>query len=192
MTLTLQLETNKQTMRVQSRSTRREISADERERAAESVAEIGLEFLNLSPGIVGAYFPVRSEFDCLPLIRRLVNSGWRLALPIVIGSEPLEFREWTFGAAMQTGPFGIPQPAEGETVRPSVMLVPLLAFDQRCYRLGYGGGHYDRTLAALRKQGEIIGIGLAFDNQQVEEVPVCPYDEKLDWILTPSGPISAN
>jgi 5-formyltetrahydrofolate cyclo-ligase len=90
-----------------------------------------------------------------------------------------------------TGPFGIPQPTSGDIVAPTVLLVPLLAYDRRCYRLGYGGGNYDRTLTALRANGVTIAVGLAFDSQEVDEVPVCPYDEQLDWILTPSGPVAA-
>lgn len=192
MTLTLELESKKQTMRASARAIRREIPADAREEAAEEVARIGLEFLGAPPGVLAAYFPVRSEFDCLPLIRRLADERWQLALPVTVDAAPLEFRQWTLGAPMKTGPFGISQPADGELLVPSVLLVPLLAFDRRCYRLGYGGGHYDRTLAALRKEGVVVGIGLAFDDQEVEEVPACPHDERLDWILTPSGAICAN
>lgn len=188
---TLQIESQKQAMRSQARAKRHGIPPDMRENSAEVLSQIDLDLFGAPPGPLAAYFPVRSELDSLPLLRRLVAEGWRLALPVIIGDEPLEFHEWTFGAPMQTGSFGIPQPVGSALVSPSVLLVPLLAFDRRCYRLGYGGGHYDRTLAALRKDGSIISIGLAFDEQEVDEVPVCPYDERLDWILTPSGPIRA-
>ena len=183
----LQIEAEKQVMRAKARAARQAVSADERVRAAESIAQIGLGFLDRSPGVAAAYYPVRSEFDCMPLLRRLAADGWALSLPVIGGAAPLRFRQWTFGAPLEPGPFGIPEPVAGAFAVPDVLLVPLLAFDRRGYRLGYGGGHYDRTLAALRGQGGVTAIGLAFDAQEVAEVPVCNYDERLDWILTPSG-----
>ena len=183
----LDIEAEKRAMRVGARAVRQAVSANERVQAAEEVARLGLGFLKRWPGMVAAYYPMRSEFDCVPLLRRVANEGWTLALPVINGPAPLLFREWTFGAPLETGSFGIPAPAEGALAAPDVMLVPLLAFDRCGYRLGYGGGHYDRTLAALRRNGGVTAIGLAFDAQEVAEVPVCPYDEPLDWILTPSG-----
>jgi 5-formyltetrahydrofolate cyclo-ligase len=187
----LQIEAEKQAMRAKARAARQAIPNDERTQAGERVARIGLGFLGQAAGVVAAYHPVRSEFDSMPLLRRLVAEGWTLALPVIVGAAPLQFRQWTFSAPLGVGPFGIPEPVDGPLAAPDVLLVPLLAFDAQCYRLGYGGGHYDRTLAALRRQGTITAIGLAFDAQQVAQVPVCPYDQRLDWILTPSGAIGA-
>ncbi len=189
MTSHLTIEAEKQIMRDKARAARQVISVIERVAAGNKVAAAGLGFLGIEPGVVAAYYPVRSEFDCLPLLQRLASLGWRLGLPIIRGAAPLEFHEWTFGAPLRTGPFGIPAPVDAPQLSPAIVLVPLLAFDARCYRLGYGGGHYDRTLAALRTRGGVTAIGLAFASQEVPEVPVCPYDERLDWILTPSGPI---
>jgi 5-formyltetrahydrofolate cyclo-ligase len=183
------LETEKQRLRAEARARRAAIPADDRKRAAEAVAGIGLDFLDLRPHILAAYHPVRSELDCLPLLRLLASDGWRLALPAVIGPAPLIFREWSLSAPLETGPLGIPHLSAGPEVIPRVLIVPLLAFDRRGYRLGYGGGYYDRTLAALRLDHAITAIGLAFDEQEVAEVPFGPYDQPLDWILTPSGPI---
>ncbi len=191
MTVTLQPETQKQAMRAQARSGRRAIATDAQADAARAVAERGLDFIGAEPGVLAAYYPVRSEFDCLPLARRLTEEGWQLALPVIVGPAPLEFHDWQFGSPVMTGPFGIPQPVGGRIVRPTVVMVPLLACDRRCYRLGYGGGHYDRTLAELRRRGPVVAIGLAFDSQVIDAVPVCSYDERLDWIVTPSGPIGA-
>jgi 5-formyltetrahydrofolate cyclo-ligase len=191
MTLDLQIETQKQMMRTDARSRRRSIPAHAMEEAAARVAAMDLGFLDVSPKILGAYFPVRSEFDCLPLVRRMAEDGWRIALPVVTPNAPLEYHEWKFGARMENGPFGIPQPVDGEVLSPTAVLVPLLAFDRHCFRLGYGGGHYDRALETLRGQHPVIAIGLAFDSQEVAEVPVCSYDQQLDWILTPSGAIPA-
>jgi 5-formyltetrahydrofolate cyclo-ligase len=187
----LQIEAEKRAMRVTARAVRSVISADERRWAAEKVGETGLDFLERAAGVIAAYCPVRSEFDCMPLVRRLAAEGWVSALPVIDGDAPLRFRRWHLDAPLRPGPFGIPEPVDGAPVLPDVLLVPLLAFDRRCYRLGYGGGHYDRTLAVLRSQGGATAIGLAFDAQEVAQVPVCPYDERLDWILTPSGAIGA-
>jgi 5-formyltetrahydrofolate cyclo-ligase len=184
-----QLEADKRIMRARARARRQAISAIARKEAAEALARIGLDFLHAAPGILGGYYPVRSELDSRPLLQRLVDDGWRLALPIVTGPEPLAFHGWTFGEALRAGAFGIPQPFDGPRLSPNILLVPMLAFDRRCYRLGYGSGHYDRTLAAFRQDGPVSAIGLAFAEQEVDEVPIGPHDQRLDWILTPAGPI---
>jgi 5-formyltetrahydrofolate cyclo-ligase len=182
------LDAEKQRLRTELRARRAAIPAEERAHAGEAVARIGLDFLESPSGILAAYHPVRGEFDCLPLARRLSGEGWRLALPVVVGAAPLTFREWSLTAALQAGAFGVPHVAEGPEITPDMLLVPLLAFDSRGYRLGNGGGHYDRTLTALRGRRSVTAIGLAFDAQEVAEVPIGPYDQPLDWILTPSGP----
>jgi 5-formyltetrahydrofolate cyclo-ligase len=188
----LQIEGEKRAMRVTARAMRQAVSADNRAWAAEQVAQAGLGFLERAAGAIAAYYPVRSEFNCMPLARRLAAEGWALALPVIDGDAPMRFRQWHLDAPLRPGPFGIPEPVDGAPLVPDVLLVPLLAFDRRCYRLGYGGGHYDRTLAALRRsQDGATAIGLAFDAQEVAQVPVCHYDERLDWILTPSGAIGA-
>jgi 5-formyltetrahydrofolate cyclo-ligase len=187
----IEIEAEKHAIRSSARAVRNAVTAEQRARDAETIARHGLAFLPRTPGIVAAYHPVRGELDCMPLLRRLVGDGWTLALPVIVGAAPLAFREWHFGASLDPGLFGIPAPLAGRPAVPEVLLVPLLAFDRRGYRLGYGGGHYDRTLAALRGEGGAVAIGLAFDAQEVARVPVCPYDEPLDWILTPSGALSA-
>ena len=187
MSTLIEIEAEKQTLRAKARAVRQAVPAGESASAAENVARIGLGFLDRPPGVVAGYHPVRSEFDCMPLLKRLALDGWTLTLPVIVGAEPLQFRQWTFAAPLEPGPLGIPQPADAPLAVPDILLVPLLAFDGRGARLGYGGGHYDRTLAALRAQGQVIAIGLAFDVQEVAQVPLCPYDERLDWILTPSG-----
>jgi 5-formyltetrahydrofolate cyclo-ligase len=191
MSTSLQIEAEKQVLRARMRAARAAIVPEERKRAAEAIARHGLDFLAMAPANVGGYHPVRSELDCLPLLKRLADEAWRLALPAIDGEAPLEFRRWSFGAPLAAGRFGIQEPPPGDPVSPALLLVPLLAYDSCGFRLGYGGGYYDRTLAALRRAGPVTAIGLAFDTQAVEEVPVGPYDEPLDFILTPSGVLSS-
>jgi 5-formyltetrahydrofolate cyclo-ligase len=107
---------------------------------------------------------------------------------IVAAATPLKFREWGLGVAMVAGDFGALIPAEGAWVTPQVVIVPLLAFDARGFRLGYGGGFYDRTLQGLRAKGPVLAIGFAFEAQEVDAVPIDAFDQKLDLVVTEKGP----
>lgn len=152
--------------------------------AARALAERGLPLAHGS--IVSGFLPFRSEIDVLPLLDRLSGDGWTLALPVVVGKGvPLLFRRWRHGEATTPGVWGIPVPPEAaEEVLPDVLLVPLLSFDRQGYRLGYGGGFYDRTLRKLRGLKSIIAIGVAYAAQEVDAVPRGPYDQAVDWIMT--------
>lgn len=137
--------------------------------------------------VLAGYMPMRTEIDCLPAMA--AHRG-PVGVPVIIGKgQPLRFRAWSPEAEMVAGEFGAMIPAGGEWVVPSVLVVPLLAFDRRGYRLGYGGGFYDRTLAGLRAGGAVTAIGFAFAAQEVEEVPVEPTDARLDLIVTEAGVI---
>ena len=143
-----------------------------------------------APSIVAGYWPVQSEIDILPLLSELQDEGVRLCLPIT-GSAgmPLSFHHWAFGTALDTGRFGIKQPfPDTEQLFPDVICVPLLAFDSKCQRLGYGGGYYDRTLAYLRSEGhKVTAVGLAYAGQQTDGLVAGPNDEPLETVLTPAG-----
>lgn len=146
----------------------------------------GLAAVCRSGAVVSAYWPRAGEIDCRPLMHDLAGRGCRVCLPIVVAkSQPLQFRAWGGTAdELVPGPFGVCEPpATAALVTPQVLLVPLLAFDGRGIRLGYGGGYYDRTLAGLRA----TAIGLAFAAQRVAELPRGPYDQALDWIVTDTG-----
>lgn len=161
----------------------------ERNAAAVAIAGIGIGFASPPPGaVVSGYYPVRGELDCLPLLETLVLQGYVVALPLTRDDDGLEFRTWRPGEPLQPGRFNIPCPVDGALVDPAVLLTPLLAFDGRGVRLGYGAGHYDRTLATLRSRLGAIAIGLAFDFQEAASLPDEAHDERLDWALTPSGP----
>jgi len=139
------------------------------------------------PGsVVSAYWPMGDEIDVSMLVRRLHESGCRIGLPVVVAKgEPLTFRRWTPETRFIPGGFNtqIPSPEEPEVV-PERLIVPLLAFDGAGYRLGYGGGFYDRTLAKLRRQGPVTAIGFAYAGQELPAVPRGPYDQPLDWMAT--------
>ena len=118
------------------------------------------------------------------------SEGWITCLPIVkAGRLPLIFRQWSPGEPTRPGVWGIPMPAEdAPEVEPDVLLVPLLAYDRTGYRLGYGGGFYDRTLAHLRQRKRITAIGVGYSGQELEAVPHGAMDEPLDYVLTEAGP----
>jgi 5-formyltetrahydrofolate cyclo-ligase len=119
-------------------------------------------------------------------MRALAAQGARLALPAVMArGKTLAFRAWSPGDRLMLGPLGIlePSPAAAEVI-PDIMLVPLAAFDRLGHRIGYGAGHYDFTLAHLRKTKPITAIGLAFAAQEIEAVPALQHDERLDYVLT--------
>lgn len=140
--------------------------------------------------VVAGYAPMRSEIDPMPALTLLSRRGHRTCLPVIDGAgRPLKFREWSPGAEMVDGPFGAAIPADGAWLAPQVLLVPLLAFDRRGYRLGYGGGFYDRTLERLRAAGPVLAIGLAYSAQMIDEVPTDSNDQRLDLILTETGPV---
>lgn len=159
--------------------------------AAERIAIHGIGFAGPPRGaIVAGFSPIGEEIDPLPLMLRLAGQGYELALPAVTARHrPLRFHRWQPGDPMAEGRWGIrePLPTAPETI-PDVILVPLLAFDARGHRLGYGGGFFDRTLAAARAHRPVIAIGLAFEAQEVRAVPNLDHDQALDWVLTPSGP----
>ena len=140
--------------------------------------------------VLSAYLPVRTEFDVTPMLRRAHALGCATCLPVVPGrGRPLVFRRWAPGDVLVDGTFRIAVPAEeAEVLEPDVLLVPMLAFDDEGFRLGYGGGFYDRTLALRRARAPgTLAVGVAFAGQRVERVPRGPEDECLDWIVTEEG-----
>jgi 5-formyltetrahydrofolate cyclo-ligase len=137
--------------------------------------------------IVAGYWPMGDELDPRPLRAALANP---LALPIVAG-DALQFRAWTLGDPLEAGAHGTQHPATGKTVVPDVVIAPLVAFDRRGHRLGRGGGFYDRAIARLRAHGLPLVVGVAFDAQEVDAIPVDPSDQHLDWIVTETRAIKA-
>jgi len=159
--------------------------------AAEAVALHAAAWLADRPGIVAGYWPMRTELDCRPLLHALSHARRVVALPVVLApATPLGFRRWQPGDALVPGGFGtlVPSPQAAE-VEPDILLVPLLAFDRQGRRLGYGGGFYDRTLAALRARRSIVALGVAYAVQEMPDLPSDALDQPLDAVVTEQGVI---
>src|ERR1700676_1744096 len=180
------LETQKSTLRATALAKRDALSSEQRDAAAQAIALRGLPFEIVPGAVVAGYAPIRSEIDPVPLMRKLAVLGAQLALPaIMTGDQPLKFRAWSPGDRLQRGRLGILEPsAKAKEVIPDILLVPLAAFDCSGHRIGYGAGHYDRTLEHLRKLKAITAIGVAFAVQEVEAVPTLLHDAALDYVLT--------
>jgi 5-formyltetrahydrofolate cyclo-ligase len=162
------------------------LSSDHRAAAAQAIALRGLPIEVTRGTVVGGYSPIRSEIDPAPLMRELAARGAQLALPAIAArGQSLRFRIWSPGDRLLPGPLGIlePSPAAAEII-PDIVLVPLAAFDRAGHRIGYGAGHYDRTLQQLRRSRAITAIGLGFAGQQVEAVPALQHDARLDYVIT--------
>jgi 5-formyltetrahydrofolate cyclo-ligase len=135
------------------------------------------------PGILGVYWPFRAEFDPRDLIDWAVAEGRGIALPVVVDKKgPLEYRAWRPGETLVDGVWNIPVPEKREVVIPAMVLAPVVGFDRGCYRLGYGGGYFDRTLAALSPKPLAIGVG--FEMQAIETIYPQPFDVPMDLIVT--------
>ena len=140
----------------------------------------------LAPQTLAFCAPVRGEFDARPLASRLIGLGWHAAMPVVTAVDaPMHFHAWTPASMMGTDRYGIPIPADGAAVIPDIVLLPLLAFDPAGYRLGYGGGYFDRTLAAMAPRPQAIGVG--FELGRVADIRPQAHDVRLAAIVTEAG-----
>lgn len=181
----------KAALRLRARETRRAAHRAASRDAAEAIRvqwrEARAQGLIVPAGVPAAgYWPVRDEMDVRALLQDLAADGVDTALPVVEGADrPLAFRRWRPGVVLTAGGWGLSEPPPtAPLLRPFVLIVPLLAFDGRGYRLGMGRGYYDRTLRTLRAGGPLLTVGLAFAAQEVPEVPHDGFDERLDWIVT--------
>ena len=183
-----QLVLRKAALRAQALERRAGIPESYRLSAADAVAALVADRLPLSSGAtVSGYWPLPGELDPRVAMARLGDRGHPLALPRLDGpGQPLRFLAWAAGDALVAGSFGLMEPeATQPELLPDIVLVPLLAFDRRGGRLGYGKGYYDRTLTRLRSgPRRPVAIGLAFADQEVEEVPAGPNDVALDAVIT--------
>lgn len=133
---------------------------------------------------VGVYWPMRGEPDLRPWMERVAERGGFCALPVVVQKRaPLAFRTWRRGERLEPGFWNIPVPAAGREVTPAVVIAPLVGFDRACYRLGYGGGYFDRTLAQI----DPVAVGVGFECGRVASVHPQPHDKPMHWIVTEAG-----
>jgi len=163
------------------------LDEEERRAAAAGLVETWrLERPVETPAVVSGFWPMAEELDIRPLMIELHNQGCQLALPVVVAKrQPLVFRAWRPGDPLEAGVFGTLHPSpKREVVEPDALIVPLLACDEEGWRLGYGGGFYDRTLEALRAKKIVTAVGVGFNAQLLPEVPHGPSDQRLDWLLT--------
>jgi len=169
------------------------VTHEEAHAAAAAIARRGLALVEelaakagLETPVVSVYWPIRSELNTRPLIDALAGKGYRVVLPVMHKvKQPLVFRDFSPGDDLVKGPFGLSEPAEEKTARdPDILFSPLAAFDRKGYRLGYGGGIYDATLAELRPRKRVTAIGVAYSCQEADGVPTEPHDQRLDYLLT--------
>lgn len=136
--------------------------------------------------VFGLYWPFRAEFAIRPLMRELHKRGGLPALPrVVTRGAPLAFHQWYPGVAMRAGALGIAEPVDTDKVTPHVLIVPLVGFDARGYRLGYGGGYYDRTISAFKQHPLLIGVG--YELSRLQTIHPQPHDIPMDYIVTEAG-----
>ena len=182
------MEANKTALRRHVFARRDLVSPQEANRAAAAVAERGLALARThapAGAVIAAYWPIRSEVHTRPLMEALAAAGFRTALPVTHEPRGLSFRLWSVGDDLARGPLGNAEPlATADEATPALLFAPLAAFDARGGRIGYGGGHYDAALAALRSGGPIVAAGLAYDLQEIDTVPRESHDQRLDAIIT--------
>lgn len=168
---------------------RLKFSVKDRRALAQEVTEKLERIIIPKPGmIISLYWPMKAELDLRGWMKDLAGQGVRIALPVVTEkAQPMIFREWTPDAEMEPGIWQIPVPVNTDEVTPHVVIAPLVGFDRDCYRLGYGGGYFDRTLAALNPRPKVIGIG--YPDSRLSSIFPQVYDIPMDMIITGQGEI---
>ncbi len=187
------MTSTKITLRKEASDIRASLQAMHDYASAEAAAKHGMKLLEgLAAGsTIGLYWPMGDELDPRFLMHSLSKSGFKTALPVVAQKDaPLEFRQWAMGDPLTEGPYGTSHPADdAPVVMPSVLIVPLLSYDADCYRLGYGGGYYDRTLAAYPV---LKAFGFAYAGQFVDDIPREAHDFPMHGIITEAGVVMAS
>ena len=149
-----------------------------------------LKKFNLKNNInVGGYYPINSEIGCLELLEKLEKNNFKISLPVTKKNHNMEFYDWSFKDVLQVNNQGIPEPIVKKKVFPDVLIVPLVGFDKNKFRLGYGGGFYDRYISKILNIKKVITVGFAFSFQEIIKIPTNDFDQKLDIILTNKGSV---
>ena len=133
----------------------------------------------------GGYIDVNYEINCVEILKKLERKNFKISLPIIKNKNQMNFAKWSFKNPLVLNSIGIPEPKNNNFILPNVLLVPLVAFDKNRYRIGYGGGYYDRYIEKIKKKKKkILTIGFAFSFQEINKVPINKYDMQLDYIIT--------
>ncbi len=184
---TFSLDASKSQARTAAKMARAEAAAEEPVATGYALCDRVLSAIDFPSGcVVSAYWPIGSEIDPRPLMVHLHEDGHPIALPVTSGrGNPLVFRAWRPEDPLEAAGFGTRVPLASQPgLTPRVLIVPLLAFDRAGYRLGYGGGFFDRTLARLRNSAAVLAVGVAYAAQEVARVPRDGSDQPVDWIVT--------
>lgn len=178
---------SKRALRQEALRRRGAVAPEVRQSFSARLARVGLAIaLEVEAKVASAFFPINQEPDTLPLLAALAVHGVRTALPVTVSrATPLVFRLWRTGDPTNPGAMNIPEPmASARAVDPDLLFVPLACFDRRGHRVGYGAGHYDRSLATLRARGRVAAVGVAYSAVETPEIPDEPHDQRLDFVLT--------
>jgi 5-formyltetrahydrofolate cyclo-ligase len=133
---------------------------------------------------IGGYFPSNFEIDDLKILEMMEKKNFNVSLPVIKENNQMNFLQWSRNDPLIINKFGIPEPISSNIIDPDILLVPLVSFDSKLNRLGYGGGFYDRYIEKIEKVKKVIKIGLAFSYQKIKKVPINKFDKKLDFIIT--------
>ena len=139
---------------------------------------------NLKNSILGFYYPVNYEINCFNLLNEFQKTRNKIALPVIKRKKQMDFFLWNTKDPLISNKYGIPEPIRSKIVYPDILIVPIIGFDKHKFRLGYGGGFYDRYISRVLKFKKVLTIGFAFSFQEIKKVPINRYDQKLDFILT--------
>lgn len=184
---TADISEEKRALRVMAAEARRVAQTRDKDgHAARAVAAHFFAHIDLpKDAVVGGYWPIGTELDARPLLTVLHERGHVCSLPVVHRGQPLEFHRWQPSDRLVAGRFDILTPDHHTpVVVPDALLMPMLAFDARGMRIGYGGGYYDRTIPAIRAHKPVLTVGIAYSTQEVTRVPTDGFDQRLDWIVT--------
>ena len=144
-----------------------------------------LKNLNLKNNInIGGNYPINSEIGCLNILKNLEKNKFKISLPITQKNKNMDFYQWSFQEPLRVSMQGIPEPNNKKKVFPDILIVPLVGFDKSKFRLGYGGGFYDRYILKISKFKKVLTIGFAFSFQEIKKIPINKFDQKLDMIFT--------
>ena len=143
-----------------------------------------LKISKLNSKNLGGYYPSNFEIDDLEILELLEKKDYKISLPIIKKNNQMDFFKWSNNDPLKINKYGIPEPISSKIFYPDILLVPLVGYDNRLNRLGYGGGFYDRYIEKIEKIKKVIKIGLAFSYQKLNSVPINQHDKKLDYIVT--------